>query len=116
GKFFANAARTSPGKTGCRPPQALVATPGGAHPNSTSKALAAGSGGLSRQYVANGSHSIRQCRSSLTEGRNQISDRMLEEYSGLEDAPPEYWIDGRQPRPLRRRQSGKGRAVPVRCP
>jgi len=32
------------------------------------------------------------------------------------DATPEYWIDGRQHRPLRRRHSGKGRAVPVRCP
>jgi hypothetical protein len=31
------------------------------------------------------------------------------------DATPEYWIDGRQHRPLRRRHSGKGRAVPVRC-
>jgi hypothetical protein len=30
------------------------------------------------------------------------------------DATPEHWIDGRQHRPLRRRHSGKGRAVPVR--
>jgi hypothetical protein len=44
----------------------------------------------------------RIARSSLhLEGRN---------------ATPEYWIDGRQHRPLRRRHSGKGRAVPVRCP
>jgi len=41
---------------------------------------------------------------------------MLDGYSGLGDATPEYWIDGRQHRPLRRRHSGKGRAVPVRCP
>jgi len=31
----------------------------------------------------------------------------------IRDATPEYWIDGRQHRPLRRRHSGKGRAVPV---
>jgi hypothetical protein len=29
------------------------------------------------------------------------------------DATPEYWIDGRQHRPLRRRHSGKG--VPFPC-
>jgi len=46
--------------------------------------------------------------------RNRISDRMLDDYSGLGEATPEYWIDGRQHRPLRRRHSGKGRAVPVR--
>jgi hypothetical protein len=39
---------------------------------------------------------------------------MLHDYSGLGEATPEYWIDGRQHRPLRRRHSGKGRAVPVR--
>jgi hypothetical protein len=27
-----------------------------------------------------------------------------------------YWIDGRRIRPLGRRHSGRGRAVPVRCP
>src|SRR5262249_1978358 len=31
----------------------------------------------------------------------------------IRDATPEYWIDGRQHRPLRRRHSGKGRAVPA---
>jgi len=28
----------------------------------------------------------------------------------------EHWIDGRRCGPLRRRHSGKGRAVPERCP
>ena len=31
----------------------------------------------------------------------------------IRDATSEYWIDGRQHRPLRRRHSGKGRAVPA---
>jgi len=55
-------------------------------------------------------------RIRLTEVGTEYGTRALDGCSGLVEATPEYWIDGRQHRPLRRRHSGKGRAVPVRCP
>jgi hypothetical protein len=71
---------------------------------------------LNWRYVVNGSHCGRQCRSDPQKAEPNKGPECWMDCSGLGDATPEYWIDGRQHRPLRRRHSGKGRAVPVRCP
>jgi hypothetical protein len=71
---------------------------------------------VSRRYVANASQSMSQCGLGPQETE---PDKRVEGWMTIRawgDATPEYWIDGRQHRPLRRRHSGKGRAVPVRCP
>jgi hypothetical protein len=61
-------------------------------------------GAAEREIASRGNHSNSWMLTGRVFGRGH--DR---------DTTPEYWIDGRQHRPLRRRHSGKGRAVPVRC-
>src|SRR5512132_4405026 len=57
-------------------------------------------------------HTVRQVRMKAEPNKRPECWMTIRAWG---DATPEYWIDGRQHRPLRRRHSGKGRAVPVRC-
>jgi len=59
---------------------------------------------------------VSQCGSGSQRGEPNKRPECWMTVRAWGDATPEYWIDGRQHRPLRRRHSGKGRAVPVRCP
>jgi hypothetical protein len=65
------------------------------------------------------SHTARAMRSGLRSERNRAGDQVLSNrvfgWGEIITSSAEYWIDGAYG-PLRRRHSGKGRAVPGRRP
>jgi hypothetical protein len=74
--------------------------------------------GLTPRYVANAPHFLGDADETHRMGGTGQPAGML---SGQLFGPggntiPSNWIDGRPMRAARRRHSGKGRAVPVRCP